>query len=77
MKDFKYCPFCGSETEFVPFDAGQAAIPEPWCENCKVGFARGMFRAALLRARDRWDCLVGNIDVNGEPLKPRAEWEKI
>lgn len=77
MKKFSYCPFCGSETEFIPFDAGQAAIPEPWCENCKVGFARNIFKESLLRASNRWDFLMGNIDSDGNSLKPKEEWVKI
>jgi len=65
MEEIKYCLFCGSETEYVPFDAGQVAIAEPWCEKCKIGFHRGNIKKALLRVHERWDFLVGNIDDEG------------
>lgn len=77
MKKFSYCPFCGSKIEFVPFDGGQAAFLEPWCDGCNVGFHRGAIEKSLLGPHERWDCLVGNISSDGTHLKPKSEWTQI
>ena len=65
----KFCPFCGKELEIVLWDAGQCAVPAPWCESCKVGLHHPTIKEARMPPTERHDYLIGKIDRTGEVKK--------